>query len=118
MNKFLWASKGSGDDHFVTQWNGLQDNTVRDFVDYDSNLIAAAHGVVDVAAQAFDLGGDVVEIHWFHVAVGRDVVDGALAQAALQRNVRRSAFVVRPQARLTLCFGRLRGRPRGYVTLR
>ena len=47
MNKFLWASKASGDDHFVTQWNGPDDNTVRDFVDYDSNLIAAAHGVVD-----------------------------------------------------------------------
>ena len=43
---------------------------------------------------------------------------GALAQAALQRNVRRFAFVVRPQARLPLRFRRLRGRLQGYVTLR
>ena len=45
MRRHLWASAG-GDDHFVTQWGGPASNATRDLVDYDSNLIAAAHGVV------------------------------------------------------------------------
>ncbi len=36
----------AGDDHFVTQLN--PDGTTRDFVDYDSNLIACAFGVAGV----------------------------------------------------------------------
>lgn len=41
MNALLWDDKG--DDHFLTQRN--RDNTTRDFVDYDANLIAIAHSV-------------------------------------------------------------------------
>jgi hypothetical protein len=44
MNKYLWASVESGDDHFVTQLN-KDDGSIRDFVDYDSNLIAIAHQI-------------------------------------------------------------------------
>ena len=39
-----------GDDHYITQLN--PDNTTRDFVDYDANLIALAHGVPATAEQA------------------------------------------------------------------
>lgn len=52
MNKYLWATTEQGDDHFVTQWNGPDDNTVRDFVDYDANLIAVAHGIVGPSRAA------------------------------------------------------------------
>jgi len=45
MNDHLWASSSAGADHYVTQWDGPALNTTRDFVDYDSNLIAAAHGI-------------------------------------------------------------------------
>ena len=49
MNKYLWASaEGSGNDHFITQLNAA-DGSTRDFVDYDSNLIAVANGVTDEA---------------------------------------------------------------------
>eukprot|EP00043_Microstomoeca_roanoka_P000963 m.30236 g.30236 ORF g.30236 m.30236 type:complete len:789 (+) comp10587_c0_seq1:120-2486(+) len=44
----LWAATGKGlgsNDHYITQLN--PDNTTRDFVDYDSNLIAVAHGIPD-----------------------------------------------------------------------
>jgi hypothetical protein len=53
MNTLLWSNgnkmKGANStdtsgDHFITQLN--YDNTTRDFVDYDSNLIAVAFGVV------------------------------------------------------------------------
>jgi len=40
LNKYLW----DGTDHFITQLNG--DGSTRDFVDYDSNLIALAHNAV------------------------------------------------------------------------
>lgn len=43
MNRALWAPASEGGDHFVTQLN--PDGTYRDFVDYDANLIALAHGV-------------------------------------------------------------------------
>ncbi len=43
MNKHLWDTQT--DDHFVTQLNPA--GGVRDFVDYDSNLLAAAFGVAD-----------------------------------------------------------------------
>ena len=43
MNKRLWATARAGGDHFVTQLN--KDGSTRDFVDYDANLIAVAHGV-------------------------------------------------------------------------
>lgn len=49
VNKLLWASEGhglGGDDHFITQLN--PDGTTRDFVDYDSNLIAIAHQIPDL----------------------------------------------------------------------
>ena len=39
MEELLW----NGDDHYLTQRN--PDNTTRDFVDYDANLIAVAHGI-------------------------------------------------------------------------
>ncbi|CAE8638689.1 unnamed protein product [Polarella glacialis] len=42
MNRYLWLP---GSDHYVTQWDGPFLNTTRDFVDYDSNLMAAAHGI-------------------------------------------------------------------------
>ena len=45
MNAKLWAPAASGDDHFITQLN--PDGTTRDFIDYDANLIALAHGVPD-----------------------------------------------------------------------
>lgn len=45
MNAKLWAPAASGDDHYITQLN--PDGTTRDFVDYDANLIALAHGVPD-----------------------------------------------------------------------
>ncbi len=38
MNKYLWSN-----DHYVTQMN--LDGSTRDFIDYDSNLIATAAGV-------------------------------------------------------------------------
>jgi hypothetical protein len=38
MNTHLWA-----DDHYITQLN--PDGTTRDFVDYDSNLLAVAFGI-------------------------------------------------------------------------
>ena len=69
-----------------------------------------------VAAAALD-AVDVV-VHVVDVDLARGAVlginGGALAQAALQRDARRFAFVVRPQARLTLRFRRLRGRLQGY----
>lgn len=49
VNKFLWATDGhglGGDDHFITQLN--PNGTTRDFVDYDSNLIAIAHQIPDL----------------------------------------------------------------------
>lgn len=42
VNKYLWAPSG---DHLVTQLNADK-TTTRDFVDYDSNLIAVAFGVI------------------------------------------------------------------------
>jgi len=48
VNAKLWAAPGvgrGGDDHYITQLN--PDNTTRDFVDYDSNLIAVAHNIPD-----------------------------------------------------------------------
>lgn len=53
VNDRLWASAGvgrGGDDHYITQLN--PDNTTRDFVDYDSNLIAIAHDIPDTARAA------------------------------------------------------------------
>lgn len=51
MNKYLWESHDN--DHYITQLN--PDNTTRDFVDYDANFIALAHGVTskDQAGRAF-----------------------------------------------------------------
>eukprot|EP00041_Stephanoeca_diplocostata_P004961 m.53855 g.53855 ORF g.53855 m.53855 type:complete len:798 (-) comp15471_c1_seq1:129-2522(-) len=46
MNADLWAADGvglGGNDHYVTQLN--PDGTTRDFMDYDSNLIAVAHSI-------------------------------------------------------------------------
>ena len=56
MNENLWDDErytGSGD-HFITQLN--VDQTFRDFVDYDANLIAVANGVAseDRARAIFD----------------------------------------------------------------
>lgn len=45
VNKFLWSGSDAGADHYITQLN--IDGTTRDFVDYDSNLIAIANGVAD-----------------------------------------------------------------------
>ncbi len=48
------ADEAAAGDHFVTQWNGVEsmdtlgaptDASYRDLVDYDSNLIAVAHGI-------------------------------------------------------------------------
>jgi hypothetical protein len=47
MNARLWSADG---DHFVTQLN--PDGSTRDFVDYDSNLIAVAHGVPNSTARS------------------------------------------------------------------
>mmetsp|Transcript_24693 Transcript_24693/g.49106 ORF Transcript_24693/g.49106 Transcript_24693/m.49106 type:complete len:883 (-) Transcript_24693:20-2668(-) len=51
LRKYLWDAED--DDHFITQLSA--DGTTRDFVDYDSNLMALAHGVVDAdeAASVF-----------------------------------------------------------------
>lgn len=46
MNNKLWADVSAGDDHYITQLN-KEDGSTRDFVDYDSNLIAVAHGIPD-----------------------------------------------------------------------
>lgn len=43
INKYLWSE--AEDDHYVTQ-RGEDDGEIRDFVDYDANLLALAHGVV------------------------------------------------------------------------
>ena len=43
INKYLW-SEDEGD-HYVTQ-RGVVDGAIRDFVDYDANLMALAFGVV------------------------------------------------------------------------
>lgn len=46
MNEQLWAVAGLGtgeDDHFITQLN--PDGSSRDFIDFDSNLIAVAFGI-------------------------------------------------------------------------
>ena len=53
MNALLW----DGADHFVTQVNPddllcAAKGTCRDFVDYDSNLIAVAHGVPNTTKRA------------------------------------------------------------------
>jgi hypothetical protein len=45
VNDKLWAMQAAGSDHYITQLN--PDGTTRDFVDYDANLIAVAHGVTD-----------------------------------------------------------------------
>jgi hypothetical protein len=50
MNKYLWSP--TEPNHYVTQWNGPEDNTYRDFVDYDANLIATAHGIPDADRAA------------------------------------------------------------------
>ena len=69
MNNKLWCSDTGGicadaksgfssdGDHFVTQWDGFSDGHVRDFVDYDSNLIACAHGVPTDVPGGGDDGG-------------------------------------------------------------
>jgi len=51
MDAMLWNNET--DDHYVTQLN--PDGTSRDFVDYDANLIALAHGIAptDRAERAF-----------------------------------------------------------------
>ena len=90
-----------------------------------ATVVAAGQDALDVtvdavgdqvAAAALD-AVDVV-VHVVDVDLARGAVlginGGALAQAALQRDARRFAFVVRPQARLTLRFRRLRGRLQGY----
>jgi hypothetical protein len=52
MNTYLWANQSSGSDHYITQLD-LDLSTIRDFVDYDANLIAAYAGVPSAArAQA------------------------------------------------------------------
>lgn len=43
INKHLWSEEE--DDHYVTQ-RDVDDGAIRDFVDYDANLLALAHGVV------------------------------------------------------------------------
>ena len=45
MNAHLWSG-----DHYVTQMN--PDGSIRDFVDYDSNLIATAAGVPSASQAA------------------------------------------------------------------
>jgi len=45
INEHLWAAEDAGSDHYVTQWDGPELGTYRDFVDYDANMIAAAHGI-------------------------------------------------------------------------
>jgi len=44
------VSDAAGADHYITQLN--PDGTTRDFVDYDANLIAVAHGVADANRSA------------------------------------------------------------------
>jgi hypothetical protein len=44
INTYLWDQEDN--DHFITQMN-LDLTTTRDFIDYDSNLIAVAFGVLD-----------------------------------------------------------------------
>lgn len=48
MNANLWAVEEAGGDHFITQLN-KEDGSTRDFIDYDANLIAIAHGIPDEA---------------------------------------------------------------------
>lgn len=44
MNKYLWSTAEAGADHYITQLNKV-DGSIRDFVDYDANLIAIAHNI-------------------------------------------------------------------------
>jgi hypothetical protein len=46
VNQYLWADPSRGGDHYITQWDPVS-NTTRDFIDYDANLIACAHGIPD-----------------------------------------------------------------------
>ena len=47
VNSNLWADERAGADHYITQLN--PDGSSRDFVDYDANLIAIAHGVANAS---------------------------------------------------------------------
>ena len=47
VNSNLWADERAGADHYITQLN--PDGSTRDFVDYDANLIAIAHGVANAS---------------------------------------------------------------------
>lgn len=48
INAKLWDSKSN--DHYITQLN--PDGTKRDFIDYDSNLIAVAHQIPNTTRAA------------------------------------------------------------------
>jgi len=50
MNEHLWDNEE--DDHYITQLN--PDGTTRDFVDYDSNLLAVAFGALDLGDDRID----------------------------------------------------------------
>lgn len=50
MNSFLWDH--AEDDHYITQLN--PDGTTRDFVDYDSNLLAVAFGALEPGDARID----------------------------------------------------------------
>ncbi len=98
MNAQLWASQDGGADHYLTQRN--PDGTHRDFVDYDANAIAVAHGVpatrddalrvlkrIDQGACAAAQGGGpqwVSEVYYDKAnCVGGNIGDSATAMGRI-----------------------------------
>jgi hypothetical protein len=53
------TTTSSEGDHFMTQWNGFNTPTPnRDFMDYDANLMACAHGVPNDNIESLNMYSD------------------------------------------------------------
>ena len=78
MNERLWDAES--DDHYVTQWDGPAAGTKRDFIDYDANLIAGAHGYVGCAR--FYIINSAVDLFF---RVFRSIPDKDMAGRMLKR---------------------------------
>lgn len=63
MNDYLWNT--TSNDHYITQLN--PDGTTRDFVDYDSNLLAVAFGVAETEERMRSILGRVDSGNYTHV---------------------------------------------------
>lgn len=63
MNQYLWNT--TADDHYITQLN--PDGSTRDFVDYDSNLLAVAFGVAETEERGRKILARVDSGNYTHV---------------------------------------------------